>query len=167
MTRKNYEFGTSPRKIDPNYKKSIKEKKEFQNLKKINQEQIKQAIQLEKKKNNKNVALIVTIFLILLFISYRSSQINEKFNEMQSKKANLAAIEKTNGQLEVSIESSLNLEHIEQAAKENLGMQKLDNNQKVFVNLEKKDFIESGDEDIELVDKSDNSWFNKILNFIF
>ena len=167
MAKNSYEFGTSPRKVKPNYKQKEKKQKDFQRIKKINQEQIKQAIKLEKKKNNKNVAFIIAIFCILLFISYRSSQINERFNEMQSKKANLAAIEKTNGQLEVSIESSLNLDNIEQPAKENLGMQKLDNNQKVFVDLEKKDFIESGEKNIDNLEESDNSWFNKLLNYIF
>ena len=167
MMRNSYEFGTSPRKIKPDYRPNQNKQKDIKKIKKINQNQIKQAIKLEKKKNNKNVIQIIAVFLILLFISYRSSQINERFNEMQSKKANLSAIEKTNGQLEVSIESSLNLDNIEQSAKEKLGMQKLDNDQKVFVNLDKKDYIESGNNEIEVLDESNESWFGKILSFIF
>ena len=167
MGRNSYEYGTSPRKLKPNYKPNKKKKQDIERIKKINKEQIRQSIKLEKRKNNKNVVLIIAIFLILLFISYRSSQINEKFSEMQSKKAKLAAIEKTNGQLEVSIESSLNLDNIEKSAKENLGMQKLDNNQKVFVNLEKKDYIESGDKEIENIEDKTDSWFQKLLNMIF
>ena len=167
MARNNYEYETSPRKLKPNYTPKKKKQKDIERIKKINQEQMKKAIKIEKRKNNKNVVLILAIFSILLFISYRSSQINEKFNEMQSKKANLAAIEKTNGQLEVSIESSLNLDNIEKSAKEKLGMKKLDNDQKVFVNLEKKDFIETGNKEIDCNDECNKSWFSKVLSFIF
>ena len=167
MARNNYEYETSPRKLKPNYTPKKKKQKDIDRIKKINQEQMKKAIKIEKRKNNKNVVLILAIFSILLFISYRSSQINEKFNEMQSKKANLAAIEKTNGQLEVSIESSLNLDNIEKSAKEKLGMKKLDNDQKVFVNLEKKDFIETGNKEIDCSDECNKSWFSKVLSFIF
>ena len=165
MMRNSYEFGTSPRKIKPDYRPNQNKQKD---IKKINQKQIKQAIKLEKKKNNKNVIQIIAVFLILLFISYRSSQINERFNEMQSKKANLSAIEKTNGQLEVSIESSLNLDNIEQSAKEKLGMQKLDNSQKVFVSLDKKDYVEAGTDNIDISNEQDElNWFQKIINKIF
>ena len=42
----------------------------------------------------------------------------------------MEALSKTNQQLAVSIENSLNLNNIEQVAKEKIGMQKLNNNQK-------------------------------------
>ena len=119
---------------------------------------------MEKKKHNKNVALIVAIFLILLTVSYRSSLINERFNDVQTAKEKLAAIQKTNGQLEVSIESSLNLSNIENAAKEKLGMQKLDNSQKVYVSLDKKDYVEGKVEDVSISTNSQEKWYDKILN---
>ena len=133
------------------------------------EKQKKEAMKMEKKKHNKNVALVAAIFLILLTISYRSSLINERFNEIQGSKEKLASIQKTNGQLEVSIESSLNLSNVEKSAKERLGMQKLDNGQKVYVTLDKKDYVEGSTEDIDITsdsDKSSDSWYKKIINKI-
>lgn len=163
MGRTNYEFGTTPRKLKPEYKPNKDKQKEIQKQKKINEEQKKAAIKMEKRMQLKNVALIVAIFLILLTISYRSSLINERFNEIQTQKNNLSAIEKTNGQLEVSIESSLNLSNIEESAKEKLGMQKLDNSQKVYVALDKKDYVEVIEDDIETEEKEE-PWYKKIIN---
>jgi cell division protein FtsL len=166
MNTYNYEYGTTPRKLKPE-NQPYKSKKDIQKQIKINEEQRKNAIKLEKRKHNKNVALVVAIFLVLLVISYRSSLINEKFNELQSDKEKLASIEKTNGQLEVSIESSINLNNIEQSAKEQLGMQRLDNDQKVYVTLDKKDYVETSTEDIDVTSDSEDAWYQKIINKIF
>ena len=47
--------------------------------------------------------------------------------EKENLKKELSSIEKENEQLKVGIEKSLNLNKVEQSAKEMLGMQKLDN----------------------------------------
>ena len=168
MNRHNYEYGTNPRKIEPNYKRGKKQNKnDVKTRIKRNEEVRKQAMKLEKKKKKKNVALVVAIFLILLAISYRNSLINEKFNEIQNKKTELSSIEKTNGQLQVSIEESVNLSSIEQAAKDRLGMKKPDNDQKVYVELEKKDYVETATEEIKEDTKDSNKWYEKILDKIF
>ena len=168
MNRHNYEYGTNPRKIEPNYKRGKKQNKnDVKTRIKRNEEERKQAMKLEKKKHQKNVALVVAIFLILLAISYRNSLINEKFNEIQNKKTELSSIEKTNGQLQVSIEESVNLSSIEQAAKDRLGMKKPDNDQKVYVELEKKDYVETATEEIKEDTKDSNKWYEKILDKIF
>lgn len=168
MNRHNYEYGTNPRKIEPNYKRGKKQNKnDVKTRIKRNEEVRKQAMKLEKKKHQKNVALVVAIFLILLAISYRNSLINEKFNEIQNKKTELSSIEKTNGQLQVSIEESVNLSSIEQAAKDRLGMKKPDNDQKVYVELEKKDYVETATEEIKEDTKDSNKWYKKILDKIF
>ena len=158
MNRHNYEYGTNPRKIEPNYKRGKKQNKnDVKTRIKRNEEVRKQAMKLEKKKHQKNVALVVAIFLILLAISYRNSLINEKFNEIQNKKTELSSIEKINGQLQVSIE----------AAKDRLGMKKPDNDQKVYVELEKKDYVETATEEIKEDTKDSNKWYEKILDKIF
>lgn len=159
-----YEYGTTPRKLEPDYRPSKTRKRDIQKQIEINEKQRKDALKLEKKKHNKNVAFVIAIFLILLTISYRSSLINEKFNEIQASKEKLVSIEKTNGQLQVSIESSLNLSNVEEAAKEKLGMQKLDNGQKVYVTLDKKDYVEAGTADIDIKEDSNENWFQKIIN---
>ena len=135
MEKFGYEYGATPRKLEPEYgpRKTKKSKEEFEKQIKINEKQKKEAMKMEKKKHNKNVALVAAIFLILLTISYRSSLINERFNEIQNSKEKLASIQKTNGQLEVSIESSLNLSNVKNAAKDKLGMQELDNGRPEFV----------------------------------
>lgn len=167
MAKNNYQYGTSPRKLEHERKKNTKTKKQIQEQIKINEIQKKHAMQIERKMHNKNVALILAMFLLLLVVSYRSSLINEKFNALQNAKQKLASIEKTNGQLEVNIESSLNLSNIEESAKEKLGMQKLDNNQKVYVDLEKKDYVEVGTQDVELEEKKNNNWFENLINKLF
>ena len=171
MEKFGYEYGATPRKLEPEYgpRKTKKSKEEFEKQIKINEKQKKEAMKMEKKKHNKNVALVAAIFLILLTISYRSSLINERFNEIQNSKEKLASIQKTNGQLEVSIESSLNLSNVKNAAKDKLGMQELDNGQKVYVTLDKKDYVEGSTENIDITsdsDKSSDTWYKKIINKI-
>ena len=171
MEKFGYEYGATPRKLEPEYgpRKTKKSKEEYERQLKINEKQKKEAMKMEKKKHNKNVALVAAIFLILLTISYRSSLINERFNEIQNSKEKLASIQKTNGQLEVSIESSLNLSNVKNAAKDKLGMQELDNGQKVYVTLDKKDYVEGSTENIDITsdsDKSSDTWYKKIINKI-
>lgn len=171
MEKFGYEYGATPRKLEPEYgpRREKKSKEEIKKQIKINEKQKRDAMKLEKKKHNKNVALVVAIFLVLLTISYRSSLINERFNEIQNSKEKLASIQKTNGQLEVSIESSLNLSNVKNAAKDKLGMKELDNGQKVYVTLDKKDYVEGATEDIDITSDTGNSsdaWYKKIINKI-
>ena len=169
MALNNYQYGTSPRKIEPEFKpnrkkKSNNKKAKEKSINEKKQQQRRQNLKLEKKKHNKNMALILIVFLVLLMVSYRNSLINEKFSEIQDKKSKLSSIEKTNGQLEVSIESSLNLGNIGNEAKESLGMGKLNNDQKVYVTLDKKDYVESS---VSKTENEDTNWFQKIINKIF
>ena len=95
-------------------------------------------------------------------ISYRNSKINESFNKNAGLKQSLAVTQKENEQLQVNIENSLNLSNIEKIAKEKLGMQKLDNSQKVYVSLPKKDYIEPAVEKVTI--EENQNVFQKILN---
>ena len=101
----------------------------------------------------------------MLTISYRNSLITEKFNKIQNKKQELSAIQKTNGQTEVSIESSLNLKNLENSAKDKLGMQKLDSDQKVYVELPKKDYTESATPEVE--EEKKPNWIQSIISKFF
>ncbi len=168
MASNSYQYGTSPRKIQPEYNPKRK-KSNFDNTenKKIKKEQEKQrqiALKQDKIRHYKNIAVILSVFLILFAISYRNSLITEKFNQIQDKKQELSAIEKTNGQLEVSIEESLNLSNVEKSAKKMLGMQKLSNDQKVYVTLPKKDYTESTTK--EVTEEQESNWFIKLINGI-
>ena len=172
MARKygNYQYETSPRKIQPEYipkkKKTTNNKKNKNYNKKVNNDKKSvQANKIEKKVKVKVVLLVAFLFSILLVISYRNSQITEKFTEVRNLKNDLAAIEKENEQLQVSIESSINLSTIEKEAQEQLGMKRLDNNQKIYVSLPKKDYVESATE--EIIEKDEQNWFQKLMSSIF
>ena len=163
MASNMYQYGTSPRKIQPEYKPKKKNNRKKAKLKrkKVQNEDLKQI----KKKHNKNIVVIMGIFLVLLTISYRNSLITEKFNQIQSKKQELSAIEKTNGQTEVSIESSLNLKNLEKSAKKKLGMQRLENDQKVYVALPKKDYTESATEEVK--EEKNTNFIQDIISKLF
>ena len=110
---------------------------------------------------------VAALFLLLLTISCRNSQIDNKFNQIQEQKKQLAALQKENEQLNVNIENSLNLSNIEKVAKEELGMQKLSSKQTIYITLPKKDYVESASE--KIIIEEEKSWWeelvDKILNF--
>lgn len=162
-----YQYETSPRKLQPEYEPMVKKYPKKSTAKKVKRTPKKQVKPKAKKKLKVEAKVMVYIaigFMILFAISYRNSVINERFAEIKKLKSNLAAIEKENDQLEVNIESSLNLKTIEQSAKELLGMQKLENSQSVYVNLPKQDYIEPASE--EIVTGDNVSIWEKIINFI-
>lgn len=161
-----YQYETSPRKLQPEYRPEKKKyPKKSTARKKV--ETKKTAKKQVKKQANSQIRVIayVTIgFIILFAISYRNSVINEKFSEIKTLRSNLAAIQKENEQLEVNIENNLNLQTVEQSAKEMLGMQKLDKSQTVYINLPKQDYVEPATE--EIIKEDNSSLWEKIVNFI-
>ena len=164
MARARYETGTSPRKLEPDYQRKQKRKKPRL---RVVEDLLRQEVKVSKaqKVRQRQLTLVVAgIFLLLVTISYRNSQINEKFNEVQDLKQQLASLEKENEQLEVSIENSLNTNNIEKLAKEQLGMQKLTNKQTVNVILPKKDYVEPSKEEITIEDDENENWFQKLLD---
>ncbi len=165
MARSRYEYSTSPRKLQPDYSPRKKEKK---NNLKIVKDSPRQEIKISKEqiKRRRNVALIVVaIFVVLLTVSYRNSQINEKFSQVQKLKKELSSIQKENEQLKVNIENSLNLNNVEKIAKEKLGMQKLTNRQTLYVSLPKRDYVEAATEEVKK--EEDKNWFQKIVDSLF
>ena len=165
MARSRYEYSTSPRKLQPEYNPRKREKK---NNLKVVKDLPRQEVKMSKEqiKRRKNIALIVAaIFVVLLTVSYRNSQINEKFNEVQKLKKELSSIQKENEQLKVNIENGLNLNNVEKLAKEKLGMQKLTNRQTLYVSLPKKDYVEAASEEVKK--EEDKNWFQKMVDSLF
>ena len=156
-----YQYETSPRKLETEYEPIRKTypKKKSSTLKKKN---VKPKQKRQLKSNVKAVGAILLIFASLVVISYRNSQINERFNHNANLKLQLATIQKENEQLKVNLENSMNLSNIEKLAEEKLGMQKLDSTQKVYVSLDKKDYVEHASEEV-IIEKNEN-WFQKLLN---
>ncbi len=163
MARAEYQYSTNPRKLEPEYR-SQKRKQKLRVVEDLPRQEVK----VSKEQKRKRIQLTITviaIFGLLLTISYRNSQINEKFNEMQSLKKELSSLQKENEQLKVNIANGLNLANIEKLAKEKLGMQKLTNKQIVYVSLPKKDYVESASEKVVIKDQT--NWFEKLVNKIF
>ncbi len=162
MARGGYQYGTSPRKLEPDYSPNKRKKQLEVRTTNPNKKQ-KQNKKLKNKKVRQTLT-VLALFAVLLAISYRNSQINESFSEVQNLKTELASIQKENEQLEVNIENSLNLQNIEQAAKEKLGMQKLTNKQTSYIELPKKDYVQSASEEV-VIEESGN-WFTNLINKI-
>lgn len=159
-----YQYETSPRKLEPEYepRQNPYKKKKTSTLKQKNNRKQKEKRHL--KSHVKAVMYIGIVFLIFLAIGYRNSLINESFSRNANLKSTLAVTQKENEQLKVNIENSLNLNNIEKLAKEKLGMQKLDNSQKVYVSLPKKDYVEPAVEEV-VIEETEENWFEKIINW--
>ena len=159
-----YQYETSPRKLEPDYK-TEKKRQNIRVVRDLPKQEVKISKE-QKRRHRKATLLVLAIFALLLTISYRNTKINEKFNDMQNLKTELASLQKENEQLQVTIENSLNFSNIEKQAKEKLGMQKLTNKQTVYVSLPKKDYIEPATEKVEISDNNKN-WFEKFVDKIF
>ena len=163
MARSRYEYGTNPRKIQP----EVERRKQVQKKRiRVVEDLPKQDVRIsnKQKEHMKLTFAVVSIFVILLAISYRNSQINEKFNQLQTLKRELSTMQKENEQLEVSIQNSVNLNTIEKLAKEKLGMQKLTNKQTMYVTLPKKDYVESASEEVEM--EEEKNWLEQFIEKI-
>lgn len=158
-----YEYETSPRKEEPEFipNKRRKNQNTVHNEEELRRK-IRKAQAIQSKRNVKHILEIGLAFVVLLTISYRYALINSRFSEKESLKSTLSNIQKQNAQLRVSIEQGMNINNIEQAAKEKLGMQKLDNNQKVYINLQKKDYVETTVQNAKT--QETESWWQKLLN---
>ena len=144
-----YQYETSPRKLEPEYtpmKEPYKAKKTTARTEKKTSNN-KRAKQL-KKQQNKAIKYLIIGFAIVFGICYRNSQIDESFAAMQDLKQEVAEVEKQNTQLKIAIENGLNLSNLEQEAKEQLGMQKLNSKQTIYISLPKTDYIEPAAEEV-------------------
>lgn len=110
------------------------------------------------------VLYIIGIFVCIFIVSCSYSAVNSVFAEKEKMKNELGNVQKQNAQLQVAIEQKLNISNIEQEAKARLGMQKLDNSQKVYVTLEKKDYTESSADTIK--SDTDETWVNKFSKLV-
>lgn len=168
----NYQYETSPRKLEPDYtprKKTYPKKSTAIKPKKVEEKkkQVKTKTKIQVNKQKMKLVLSLAIGFVLLFtISYRNTKINESFKEVQTMKKQLSAIQKENEQLRVNIENSTNLTNLEQQAKTLLGMQKLANSQKIYVSLPKKDYVEPASEKVVIEEEKEESLFDRIINNI-
>lgn len=158
MPRTSYQYGTSPRKYEPDYMPRTTSRKTTKkttssriSAKKVNKKSDAQkriekqrAKKVEERKNRTlQVVVVLVIFGMLLALSYREITIMEMFNQKKDMETQLATIQKENGQIEKSIkevESKLNWNEIQKNASEQLGMQR---KTAIPVDLEMADNVET------------------------
>ncbi len=154
-----YEYETSPRKVAPK-RTNVKRAKPKQTKKE--QEEARKKLELQIKRQ---VVVKATIIIaILFFMIFRNAKLQEKIYQIQTLKLNITELQKETDQLEVAIQNSLNLNTVEQSAKELLGMQKLTVKQSVYIELPKKDYVEPKMQ--EVIIKEDHSIFTKLAKRI-
>ena len=158
--RAGYQYETSPRKLKPEYEplKNPYNQKKSSALKQKDQKK-KEKRQLKPKV--KIVLYVLIGFGILFAISYRNSLITESFSKKEDMKKELSVLQKENAQLKINIQNSLNLANVEKSATAMLGMKKLDDSQKIYVNLPKKDYVEPASEQIIVTEEK--GWFQKMI----
>lgn len=152
VTQRQYEYGTSPRKIDDYAVRKKANTKKQQKKIKVN----KQAVFMHKVKL---VAGVAIFFAVMFTISYRYSLIDRKFKDIQGLKKEYIALQTANDQIELGLKSEIDLTSIERHAKDKLGMQKPIASQIKYVDIQKEDKVELN-ENIQL---SENI-FQKIGN---
>lgn len=111
----------------------------------------------------KNGIYLAIGFAIAFFICYRYSLIDEKFNDLESTKKELATAQTVNEQIQADIDSQTDLSYIENYAKYQLGMQKPSNSQIVYVNVEKEDRILTP---VTIEEDSSKTWFEQLYDEI-
>ena len=165
-----YEYETSPRKIEPKYKKKpqstqAKKKKTVSKAAKSKayQKKLKEAQKRKLKSQFMAVTYVCAIaFCAFVFISTKA-KVSESFARIQGLKSDVLALEKENDQLEIEIQNSMNINNIEQQARDLLGMQKLTNKQIVNINFPKTDYVQPVNEKVVI---EENSIISKIKNLI-
>ena len=161
-----YQYETSPRKLQPDYmpKRTVAPKRvNAKTNSKVKNTNKTKKIAKQKQDERRLVKYLAIGFIVVFAIAYRNSQIDESFAKMQKLKDELSEVQKQNVQLEIAIENSMNLNNVEQQAKELLGMQKLTNKQTVYVNFPKEDYIEVAPEKVIIEEES--SIIQKIINW--
>lgn len=173
MPRTSYQYGTSPRKYEPEYTNKRTAKKITTNKtrakktpqkseakKRIEKQKAKKA--KERKSKTIQVIVVIAIFGMLLALSYREIAIMEMFNQKKELENQLSAIQKENGQIEKNIkeeESKLNWNEIKKTASEQLGMQI---KTPTRVELEKSDNVEYVS---KLIKEDETNWIEDIIKY--
>lgn len=111
----------------------------------------------------KNVLYLGLGFAIAFLICYRYSLIDERFNQLEKTKKELATAQTINEQIQADIDSQTDLSYIENYAKYQLGMQKPSNSQIVYVNVEKEDRILTP---VSIEEDSEETWLDQLYNEI-
>ena len=174
MPRTSYQYGTSPRKYEPEYTprtttRKMSNRKTTDTKRVVKKSDAKKRIEKQKAKKAEErksralqVVVVLAVFGMLLALSYREITIMEMFNEKKDLEKQLAVVQKENGQVEKSIreeESKLNWNEIKKTASEQLGMQI---KTAIPVDLEKTDNVETEN---KLIKEEETNIIEEIIEY--
>ncbi len=114
------------------------------------------------KKNTLVVMFILTAFAMTMVITYRYNIISEKNLEAQKLKSSLAAVEAKLLNKQIEIEQQTDLNKVEAYAKQQLGMQKPDQSQTIYIDTSKSMEMVETNEDTTSIENI----IDTIKNFI-
>ncbi len=104
-------------------------------------------------KKNAGAAGIAKVLLVMccaFVVLFRGVMITDRTSTVEKKQAELEALVTSNEKLQFEIDRSLDLDHVEAIAKDELGMRRAEKYQTVYLNLEQTDFVEKTAKDASL-----------------
>lgn len=132
----------------PNFKPETKPKFKVIKSKKIN---------IKPKSKVSLILKTITVFTILIILSYRYNLISEKNLELQRKNMELSDASSILATTEINLKQSSDLKYVENYAKQQLGMQKPEKSQIIYINADYRS---------EVTNNSNNNIFSKIIDSI-
>lgn len=144
-----YEMGTA-----------VKKKEEYDVPKRVVKQRknvVKQAKpkQISNKAKVSTILWILSMFALLMILIYRFNIINEKNLQVQSLKKELLATQASVANAQVEVEQSIDLNKIEAYAKQQLGMQKPDKNQMIYIDNSNSNSVQT---------QNSTTMINKVLD---
>ncbi len=143
-----YEYGSAARKREYEYVEETK--KEEKNTKLYNK--------VSAKKRTSTIFTILCVFSMTMIIVYRFGVINEKNLYVQELKDNIVTTESAIATAKINVEQNTDLNKIETYAKQQLGMQKPDKNQIIY--------IDSSDTNTSVKLQENKSFFSNLIDNI-
>lgn len=129
--------GSAARKLERKESVSKTTRKKADINRRYGKTKLKQNTKVKAKKNAKVVMFILCGFTMSMLITYRYNIISEKNLQAQELKGDLAAVEANLLNKQIEVEQNTDLTKIEAYAKQQLGMQKPDKNQTIYVDTSK------------------------------
>lgn len=129
--------GSAARKFDKKERYANKINRQTNENRRYGKNRLRQNSKAKAKKNIRIVACILCSFTMGMLITYRYNLISEKNLLTQELKSDLAAVEANLLNKQIEVEQSTDLNKIEAYAKQQLGMQKPDKNQTIYVDTSK------------------------------
>ena len=116
-------------------KKTIQKEEKFKLIKNTNKNSIS--------KTNKATLVLSTLIIFAMFmvITYRYNVISEKNLQVQKLKEDLEVAKSELATSEIALEQVMDVNYVESYAKQQLGMQKPEKSQLIYVNMDSKDAV--------------------------